>query len=60
MRRSLWVLSLVLVFSACKKEKAEPAPATPEIARPSAAPSKDGQAAESPGAEAAPGPYTLT
>jgi len=58
MRRSLWVLCWVLVFSGCKKEKAEQTPAATETARPSSAPSRDEQAEESP--EAVPGSYTLT
>jgi hypothetical protein len=60
MRRSLWVLCVVLGFSACKKEKAEPTPGATETARPSPAPSKDEQAEESPEAAAAHGPYALT
>ncbi|KFE72408.1 hypothetical protein [Hyalangium minutum] len=62
MRRSLWVLCVALGFSACKKEKAEPAPAAPQAARPSPAPSPDEQADEDEASEAelAPGPYPLT
>lgn len=62
MRRSLWVLCVALGFSACKKEKAESAPAAPQAARPSPAPSQDEQADEEEPSEAelAPGPYPLT
>lgn len=61
MRRSLWVLCVALGFSACKKDKAEPAPAAPQAARPSQAPPPDEQAEEeAPEAELAPGPYPLT
>jgi hypothetical protein len=60
MRQWLWVLCVALVFSACKKEKAESAPSATEAARPSSAPSQDEQAAESPEADAVPGSYTLT
>jgi hypothetical protein len=52
---------MALVFLACKKDKAEPVPASPEAARPSAAPLQ-GEQASLGGleAEAAPGPYPLT
>jgi hypothetical protein len=61
MRRSLWVLCVALGFSACKKDKAEPAPVAPQAARPSQAPPPDEQAEEeAPEAELAPGPYPLT
>jgi hypothetical protein len=62
MRRSLWVLCVVLGFSACKKEKAEPAPRALEAARPSTASQEDGQAPgeDGPGAEFGPHVYTVT
>jgi len=60
MRRSLWVLCVALVFSGCKKEKAEPTTPAMETAKPSPAPSQGEQAAEPPEAEFAPGPYPLT
>jgi hypothetical protein len=59
MRRSLWVLSVALVFSACKKEKAEPTPSAMEAARPSPASSEDEQAPE-PGATFGPGMYVVS
>jgi hypothetical protein len=61
MRRSLWVLCVALVFSACKKEKAAPVPAPMGAARPTAAPSKDEQApGELEPEEAGPVLYTVT
>ena len=60
MPRSLWVLCWVLVFSGCKKERADQTPAAMETARPSPASSQDEQAEEAGEAEAARGPYTLT
>jgi hypothetical protein len=60
MRRPLWVLSVALAFSACKKEKVEPV--STEVARPSFAPSEDEQAVGEleAGAEPAPGSYVIT
>jgi hypothetical protein len=62
MRRSLWVLCVVLGLSACKKEKAEPAARPQEAARPSHARHEDEQAPEEEdgGAEFGPNAYTLT
>ncbi|WP_224243653.1 hypothetical protein [Hyalangium gracile] len=62
MRRSLWVLCVVLGFSGCKKEKAEPAPRAAEVARPSSAPHEGEQAPEdgAGGAEFGPHAYTVT
>lgn len=62
MRRSLWVLCVVLGFSACKKEKAEPASTASEAARGSPALPEDRQASaeDGPEDEPAPGSYTVT
>ncbi len=62
MRRSLWVLCVVLGLSACKKEKAESAPRPVEAARPSHASREDEQAPEEgdAGAEFGPSAYTVT
>ncbi|MFL5349502.1 MAG: hypothetical protein ACJ8AT_32275 [Hyalangium sp.] len=62
MRRSLWVLYMVLGLSACKKEKAESAPRPLEAARPSHAPHEGEQAQEDEdaGAEFGPSTYALT
>jgi hypothetical protein len=62
MRRSLWVLCVVLGFSACKKEKAESVPRAPEADRPSTASHGDEQAPndEGAGAEFGPHAYTVT
>jgi hypothetical protein len=60
MRRSLWVLCVVMAFSACKKEKVEASSPATEAERLSPAPSRGEQAADSPEAEAEPGSYTLT
>lgn len=61
MRRSLWVLCVALVFSACKKDKAEPVPVAPQAARPAQASPPDEQAEEEAAeAELAPGPYPLS
>ncbi|MDY7230470.1 hypothetical protein [Hyalangium rubrum] len=59
MRRSLWVLCAALFLSGCKKEQASEAPRPAEAARPSEAP-LEGEQAEEPGAEFAPGAYTVT
>lgn len=62
MRRSLWVLCVVLGLSACKKEKAPSAPRPQEAAQPSHAPHEDEQAQEEgdAGAEFGPTTYALT
>jgi hypothetical protein len=61
MRRSLWVLSVALFFSSCKKEKTEPVASPLEASRTSAAPAPGRQAPEDePSADAATGPYPLT
>ncbi|MBN1203657.1 MAG: hypothetical protein JXB05_01870 [Myxococcaceae bacterium] len=62
MRQSLWVLCVVLGFSACKREKAEPAATPAEAAQPLTAPPKGEQAAAAPepGEAPSPGAYTLT
>lgn len=61
MRRSLWVLSVALVFSACKKEKTEPVESSPGASRPLAASAPGRQASEDEHpADAAAGPYALT
>jgi hypothetical protein len=62
MRRSLWVLCVLLGFSACKKEKAQAAHRVQEAAGPSAASPEDEQAVEEEdgGLEAGPLMYTVT
>ena len=62
MRRSLWVLLVVLAFSACKKDKEAEAPPSMQTAQPSKAASESKQAEDElePGTEFGPSAYVVT